>query len=124
MLVTFIIALLTGMGVGSGGLFVVFLTVIKGMPQLYSQGLNLYFFIFSTAAALIFHARASKLPLGRLALICAIGSAGCIAGAVLAQRIDASLLRRLFAFLLIVSGGLSFIPSTKKKKKFQKGIYK
>ena len=42
----FLTALLAGMGVGSGGLFVVFLTVFLDYPQLAAQGLNLYFFIF------------------------------------------------------------------------------
>lgn len=41
----FLTALLAGMGVGSGGLFVVFLTVFLDYPQLAAQGLNLYFFI-------------------------------------------------------------------------------
>lgn len=121
MLASLIIALLTGMGVGSGGLFVVFLTVVEGVPQLYAQGLNLFFFIFSTATALIYHARAQKLPLARLAYVCAIGSIGCVIGATLAQNVDATLLRRLFAWLLIVSGALTF---TNKKKKFQKSLYK
>ena len=54
---SFLIALLTGMGVGSGGIFVVYLTLLHGVEQLAAQGLNLYFFIFSTAAASIIHLR-------------------------------------------------------------------
>lgn len=38
------IALLSGMGVGSAGLLVVWLTMADTVPQLAAQGLNLYFF--------------------------------------------------------------------------------
>lgn len=118
----FIIALLTGMGVGSGGLFVVYLTMIAGLPQLEAQGLNLYFFIFSTAAALMLHSRTQELPRARLAFICLVGSIGCVFGATLAQRLDASLLQKLFAFLLIISGGITLFSPT--KKNLQKPLYK
>ncbi len=113
MFASFIIALLTGMGVGSGGLFVVYLTVAKEVPQLLAQGLNLYFFIFSTAAALILHSTTHPLPLGRLAFVCAVGSIGCVLGAILAQGADASLLRKIFAVLLIVTGAISFLQRKK-----------
>lgn len=124
MIAAFIIALLTGMGVGSGGLFVVYLTIAESVPQLTAQGLNLYFFIFSTAAALIIHSRTRNLPFKRLFAICAIGSLGCAGGAYLAQNADAGLLRTLFAILLIISGGISLFSSLGKKKNFQKSLYK
>lgn len=122
MIASFIIALLTGMGIGSGGLFVVYLTVAEGVKQLTAQGLNLYFFIFSTATALIIHSRTRSLPFKRLGLICAAGSIGCAGGAYLAQNADASILRTLFAVLLILTGIISFVAQ--KKKKFQKTLYK
>ena len=106
---TLIIAILCGMGLGSGGLFVVYLTVLCGYEQLLAQGLNLYFFIFSTAAALPVHAKKQKLPLKRLAYICALGSGGCAGGALLAQSIDKGILRMIFAFLLIISGGITML---------------
>ncbi len=106
---TFLIATLCGMGLGSGGLFVVYLTVIAGYEQLAAQGLNLYFFIFSTAAALIIHLKKQQLPLKRLFFVCGAGSAGCISGAMLAQGLDKGLLRMIFAILLISSGAISLL---------------
>ncbi|MBR5539479.1 MAG: sulfite exporter TauE/SafE family protein [Clostridia bacterium] len=119
MLVTLIIAVLTGMGVGSGGLFVIYLSLIKGVPQLLAQGLNLYFFIFSTAVALVFHARTRKLPLLRLAVICTVGSIGCYFGASLAKSVDPSMLRSLFAVLLIATGIVTLLP----KRNFFKNLF-
>ena len=104
---TFIIALLCGMGLGSGGLFVVYLTVFLGYEQLLAQGLNLYFFIFATATAMIVHMRTRKLNVKRFLYLCAFGTLGCIFGAVLAQHLGGGVLRNIFAWLLILSGVVS-----------------
>lgn len=106
---TLIIAVLCGMGLGSGGLFIVYLTLIAGYDQLVAQGLNLYFFIFSTASALMIHLKNSNLPMKRLFTVCSVGSLGCVAGAALAQSMDKELLRVIFAILLILSGTVSFL---------------
>ncbi len=124
-LASFGIAVLAGMGVGSGGLFILYLTMLADMPQLQAQGLNLYFFIFATAAALLLHAKAQPLPLWRLVYICLVGSVGCILGALLAQRMDGGMLRTVFAILLIVTGTITlFARDSEKNEKFQKTIYK
>ena len=44
-LVPLLIATLSGLGVGSAGLLVAFLTLCEGMPQLEAQGQNLLFFL-------------------------------------------------------------------------------
>ncbi len=111
----FLIALLAGMGVGSGGIFVVFLTVFLQYPQLAAQGLNLYFYIFATAAALLLHVRAQKLHLRRLFLVCGIGSIGCVGGAMLAQVLETGVLRSIFAVVLIASGIFSLLRDRKKR---------
>ncbi len=109
MLASFIIALLTGMGVGSGGLFVVYLTLVKDTPQLLAQGLNLYFFIFSTATATVIHSLSNPLVRLRLLTVCGFGGIGCVFGAILAQNTNAGMLRTVFAFLMIFAGVVSFV---------------
>ena len=49
--VTLIVALLAGLGVGSAGLFMTWLTLVEKVPQLTAQGINLIFFIFSSGSA-------------------------------------------------------------------------
>ena len=56
---SFIIALLSGMGIGSGGLLVIYLTLLEKVPQLTAQGINLLFFIFASASS---RSDADKLP--------------------------------------------------------------
>ena len=40
LLASFSIAVLSGMGIGSGGLFVIYLTLVSSTPQLAAQGLD------------------------------------------------------------------------------------
>ena len=54
-LAALIIAVLSGMGVGSGGLLVLYLTMVRDTPHLTAQGLNLLFFIFASGASLCIH---------------------------------------------------------------------
>ena len=108
---SFIIAALCGMGVGSGGLFIVYLTAISGYEQLAAQGLNLYFFIFATAGASILHLKFGKLHIKRLIFICLVGSVGCFFGASLAKIISAKLLKKVFAVFLILSGAISLFDA-------------
>lgn len=125
---SFLVALLAGMGVGSGGLFVVCLTLVFGMNQLAAQGLNLYFYIFAAASALSLHVRTAPLRWKRLFFVCAFGMVGCVLGAQMAQTMELSLLRRIFAIVLIASGGVAFFkkePSgTESAKKIKKTLYK
>lgn len=111
---TFLISVLCGMGLGSGGLYIVYLTVFAGFEQLYAQGLNLYFFIFSTAAALLIHIKKQKLHPMRLIYICTLGSIGCIGGALIAQNLSNDVLRDIFAILLITSGCISLFSKNEK----------
>lgn len=122
---SFLVAMLAGMGVGSGGLFIVYLTMLAGMPQLEAQGLNLHFFIFATAAALLLHAGTHPLPFRRLAYVCGVGSIGCALGAILAQNMRGGTLRTVFAIVLILTGLVTFFAKDKRKnEKFEKTIYK
>lgn len=112
---TFFTAMLCGMGVGSGGIFIVYLTMLAGYDQLAAQGLNLYFFIFATASAMLIHIRARKLPVKRLFFLCAFGSVGCIFGASIAQSLSGELLRKIFAAVLIATGSSSLLSGRKEK---------
>lgn len=104
MLAGLAIALLSGMGVGSAGLLVVWLTMADAMPQLAAQGLNLYFFIFSSGAALAVHLRRRKIYFGLCALMIPLGVVGALLGSRLSAVVEGQLLRRLFGGMLLVCG--------------------
>ena len=101
---SFILAALSGMGVGGGGLFVVFLALFSDLPQITIQGINLLFFIFSAGAAVLIHLSKRKI-FGRAVLTMILfGALGSLAGSALTGVLPAQLLRRLFGILLVATG--------------------
>ena len=63
------VALLSGLGVGSGGLLVVFLTEYRAVGQLFAQGVNLIFFIFSSGASTAVNLRARNICYGAVTVM-------------------------------------------------------
>ena len=112
-IVFFLIAALSGMGVGSAGLLVVWLTAFDTVPQLAAQGLNLFFFLFSSSASLLIHVARRKIFWGAIGIMTATGAVGALVGSMIAASFDPSLLARLFGGMLLVSGALSFVRSVK-----------
>lgn len=100
------IALLSGMGVGSAGLLVVWLTMADAMPQLAAQGINLYFFLFSSGASLCLHLRRRKIYFGLCALMIPTGVVGALLGSYFSSVLDGEVLRRLFGGMLVVCGAV------------------
>ena len=98
------VALLSGLGVGSGGLLVVFLTEYRGVGQLFAQGINLLFFIFSSAAATAVNLRKRRIAYGTVLLMSLGGAVGAIVGAFAASLIDPAYLRIGFGIMLLVGG--------------------
>ena len=101
------IAALMGMGVGGGGLLVIWLTLVESVPQLTAQGLNLYFFIFASAASLPVHIGRRKIDGRSVFVLASFGAASSMIGCYLATVSGEGLVRTVFAWLLIVSGALA-----------------
>lgn len=108
------VALLSGLGVGSGGLLVVFLTEYRGVGQLFAQGVNLIFFIFSSGAATAVNLRARKICYGAVLLMSIGGTIGAITGALIASVLNPDLLRIGFGLMLLIGGIPSFIRSARR----------
>ncbi len=102
-LVFLALATLSGLGVGSAGLPVIYLTLIEKLPQLQAQGVSLAFFLFSSGAALLVHLLRTP-PLRAVWLLLPTGILGAFIGSALAGVLPQSLLRTLFAFFLILTG--------------------
>lgn len=104
--VFFALALLSGLGIGSAGLPVLWLTLVENLPQLQAQGLALLFFIFSSGAALLVHTRRTPLLTRYILLMIPAGALGSFLGSTLASSLPQALLRTLFGVFLIASGTL------------------
>ncbi len=115
--VTFAIGVLAGLGVGSGGLLIIYLTSFLSVSQLDAQAINLVFFVFSAGASLLWHYTHRKTDAKALALITAGGGVGAYIGSYLAKMTDPSLLSSLFGVMLIISGIVTLASTAKARKK-------
>jgi uncharacterized membrane protein YfcA len=98
------VSILSGLGIGGGGLLVIFLVLVGGVGQLEAQGINLVFFLFSSGAAMIVHLIRRKLNFKLIFFLTLFGCIGAVIGSLIAQSCDPELIRRYFGILLILSG--------------------
>ncbi len=116
----FFIAVLSGLGVGSGGLLIIYLTAVFSVGQLQAQSINLVFFLFSAGTSLLFHYTKRAAEARELLPIAAGGIAGSFFGSRLASVTEPKLLASAFGILLIVSGLFSLTSAVKEWKNKKK----
>lgn len=111
----FIIAILTGLGVGSGGLFVAYLTAVGQADTGDVRGLNLLFFILSASMATLLNIKTRKFDLKLIFITSACGILGCLVGTSIASFISSDTVRKIFGGMLIFSGVYVLFSGTKAK---------
>lgn len=112
---TFVTALLTGLGVGSGGLYILYLTLIKNVPQAEAQGMNLVFFITATLAAAVVNLINRRISFPSLLIVVPFGIAGAVIGSYTASVINTKLLSVMFGVLVATAGIIGFVKLVKKR---------
>ena len=107
--------IISGMGIGGGTILIPALLFLQDMNQQQAQGINLIYFVPTAVIALITHIKNKNVEVKAVKSIVLTGLIGAAAGAFLAVRMDATLLRKFFGgFLLIM--GLSELYKSKNKK--------
>ncbi len=105
-----------GMGLGGGGVLLIYLTIFAGTEQLTAQGINLLFFLPCALVALFLYS-GKKMIRWRAALPCAaFGLLGAFLGSYLAGFIGGGSLSRIFAAGLILLGLRELFARDTKKK--------
>lgn len=117
LLAAFLSALLSGLGVGSAGIFVLYLTLIAGFPQPEAQAVNLLFFLLSAGASLLLHVKRRQIPWKATLLLILCAIPGAFAGSALAARLNGELLRRLFGGMLTLTGIYTLVHHRPKSRK-------
>lgn len=113
---TFLVAVLTGLGVGSGGIYILYLTLIKDIPQAEAQGMNLIFFITATLAAAAVNLIKKRISFVCIAFTVPLGILGAVGGSYVASVVKSETLGIMFGVLLMVIGISGFIKLRKKGK--------
>jgi uncharacterized membrane protein YfcA len=91
------------MGVGGGGLFVIYLSLFTDIPHAMCQGINLLFFILAGGASMVIHFR--KRHIFSLTLLLALTAmGGAILGIMFGHFIPDHILRKLFGTMLVITG--------------------
>jgi len=107
-IIGFFTGILSGLAVGGGTLLVPALVFLTDLTQHTAQGVSLISFIPISMVAVYTHYRQGNVR-PRLALYLVIGTAaGAVAGAMIAIKISAPLLTRLFGLFLIGMGVYEF----------------
>lgn len=122
-MLTFIVAaaaglicgVLSGFGIGGGSLLMVWMTAVLSMDQKAAQGVNLLYFLPCAVCALIFHIKNRQIVWQAVWPAALAGSVCAVGGALLAQGVNAELLRKLFGgFLVLVGLSEIFLKGLKK----------
>ena len=111
------VALLSGLGVGSGGLLVVWLTLRRGLSQVAAQGINLFFFIFSSGASTAVNCFRRRIAWRQVIILSIGGVIGAAAGYGVLNMLKPALLKKLFGSMLLITGAPALFRALPRRKK-------
>ena len=103
----FFIALLSGLGIGGGGLFTVYLALVGGASQLAAQGYNLIFFLFTSSASVAVQIYKRNVRFAPVAIMAVAGMGGALLGVLATGVLAEEYLRRAFGVMLVTGGVIS-----------------
>lgn len=96
--------ILGAMGMGGGGVLIIYLTLIAGLDQRAAQGINLILFIPCAILALISYIRKGLIDKKVALIAAATGLLGALAGVFLSGALDVEWLRKIFGLMLLFIG--------------------
>lgn len=103
------------LGIGGGGVLILYLVLLADVEQVRAQGINLLFFLPCGIIAIIIHAVKKRIK-WKLVLPCVAGGlAGVFAGMWLLDHINAGWLGKIFAAGLILLGLKELFKKEKQK---------
>ena len=115
LIVMLALAVASGCGIGGGGLLVVYLSLVKGVPQSAAQAVNLLFYILAAVSSTVWGGLGKNTALLKRASICsAIALPGAYLGSLVRGNISDTALRAVFGLFLIAAGVTAGVPSLKK----------
>ncbi len=96
--------ILGSMGLGGGGILIIYLSLFTDQKQLTSQGINLLFFVPIGILSIIIYSIKKQIKWKTTIKIAIFGIIGAVIGILLADFLGGSFTRKIFAILLIIMG--------------------
>lgn len=125
-LVTIFSALLSGMGIGGGALFVMLSTILLGFEQKEAQAVNLIMFLAAGISSTIFNLKNNLVEKSALKKLLPLIIVGCFLGTILVKKIQGENLRIYFSVFMAIIGIYEIISSVisirKAKNNKKKGV--
>ena len=112
--------IVAGMGMGGGTLTIPLLTIFLKYEQLRAQGVNLVAFLPMAVVASFIHIKNKLVDFKSTWLLALVGCVFSLGGALIANHISNSILKKLFAIFLIGLGVWQFIELKKNQKQENK----
>ena len=110
-------AIIGSMGLGGGGILIIYFNLFTDVPQSLAQGINLLFFIPSALVAIIIYIKKKLINFSLAIALAALGVVGALLGSYLASFVNSDVLPKLFAVLLLVIGVTQFRNKKDKNSK-------
>ena len=108
--------IVAGMGMGGGTLTIPILTIFLKYEQLRAQGVNLVAFLPMAVVALFIHIKNKLVDFKSTWLLAVVGCVFSLGGALIANNISNTILKKLFAIFLIGLGVWQFVEMKRNKK--------
>ena len=96
--------ILGSMGLGGGGILIIYLSLFTATKQLTAQGINLLFFIPVGILSLIIYALKKQIKWKLTIRIAIFGIIGAIIGILLADFLGGDITRKIFGGMLVLMG--------------------
>ena len=106
-IIPFFISTLMGIGIGGGGLYIIYLAEIIKMDLTLARGTNLAFFIVSALASMLVHLKKRHFYPCQLGVMIFFGVIGSYIFSHISNSIDPEIPKKVLGSVLILGGGLS-----------------
>lgn len=106
-----------GLGVGGGGLLVLYLAGLCGMPPYTAQGINLSFYLCAVLGAFPVHIKKQTLSWRLLFELCILGVPASLLGALLGAHIPQRAARIAMGCFLLAGGVLALLSPLLQKRR-------
>ena len=100
----FFAGVFSSMGMGGGGIMIIYFGLFTSIPQVTAQGINVLFFIPIAALSVIIYHIKGLIDWNTALPFAALGIISSFAGSYLANVIDGKLLSKIFGVLILIMG--------------------
>ncbi len=111
------VAALSGMGVGGGGLLLIFLTMIRDFEITKARVTGLLFFILSAGSSLPYHKKKRRIPWRYVLLLTLSAIPGVFVGNGMARTLSVDGLHVLFGIFFLITGAMGLWRCIRGRKK-------